>query len=77
LRCRFTCRRIAVALADLALPVALAAVIGREIVAGRNWRNLIVLAMLASLPLATVFHWEAARGDYAAQGYGLRSGLAR
>ena len=23
-----------------------------------------------------VFHWEAARGDYAAQGYGLRLGLA-
>ena len=67
---------LGVALADLALPVALAAVIGREIVAGKNWRNLIVLAMLGVLALGNaVFHWEAARGDYAAQGYGLRIGL--
>jgi uncharacterized protein involved in response to NO len=65
-----------VVLADLALPLALAAVIGREIVAGKNWRNLIVLAMLAVLTVGNgVFHWEAARGDYAAGGYGLRIGL--
>ncbi|WP_112311382.1 NnrS family protein [Pseudogemmobacter bohemicus] len=67
---------LGVALADLALPLALAAVIGREIVAGKNWRNLIVLAMLGVLTLGNaVFHWEAARGDYAAGGYGLRIGL--
>lgn len=67
---------LGVALADLALPLALAAVIGREIVAGKNWRNLIVLAMLGVLILGNaVFHWEAARGDYAAGGYGLRIGL--
>ena len=66
-----------VALADLALPLALAGVIGREIVAGKNWRNLIVLAMLAVMALGNaVFHWEAARGDYAAGGYGLRIGLS-
>lgn len=67
---------LVVALADLALPVALGAVIAREIVAGRNWRNLIVLGMLAALTLGNaIFHWEAARGDYAAQGIGLRLGL--
>jgi uncharacterized protein involved in response to NO len=67
---------VGVALADLALPVVLAAVIGREIVAGKNWRNLIVLAMLGVLALGNaVFHWEAARGEYAAGGYGLRIGL--
>ena len=67
---------LGVALADLALPLALAAVIGREIVTGKNWRNLIVLAMLGVLTLGNaVFHWEAARGDYAAGGYGLRIGL--
>jgi uncharacterized protein involved in response to NO len=67
---------LGVALADLALPVALAAVIGQEIVAVKNWRNLIVLAMLGVLALGNaVFHWEAARCDYAAQGYGLRIGL--
>lgn len=66
-----------VAVVDLAMPVALASVIAREIIAGGNWRNLIVLAMLAVFALANaLFHWEAAKGDYAAQGYGLRLGLA-
>lgn len=65
-----------VAVADLAFPVVLAAAIAREIVRGRNWRNLIVLAMLSVLILGNaVFHWEAARGAYAAQGTGLRLGL--
>jgi uncharacterized protein involved in response to NO len=68
---------LAVALMDLAMPVVLGAVILREIIAGKNWRNLIVLAMLAVFALGNaLFHWEAARGDYAAQGYGLRLGLA-
>ena len=67
---------LGVALADLAMPLVLAAVIGREIVAGKNWRNLIVLAMLGVLTLGNgLFHIEAARGDYAAQGYGLKVGL--
>lgn len=62
---------------DLAFPLILAAVIGREIVAGRNWRNLIVLAMLAVFAVGNgIYHWEAAQGRYAAQGYGLRLGLA-
>ena len=65
-----------VAAVDLAFPVMLATVIGREIVAGRNWRNLIVLGMLVVFALGNAqFHWEAARGEYAAQGYGLRLGL--
>src|SRR5690606_21640882 len=37
---------------DLAFPVTLAAVILREIVVGRNWRNLPVLAVLAIFTLA-------------------------
>ncbi|GGD31208.1 NnrS family protein [Sinisalibacter lacisalsi] len=66
-----------VALVDLAFPLALALTTGREIVLGRNWRNLIVLGMVAVFTLANaVFHWEAARLDYAAQGAGLRIGLA-
>jgi uncharacterized protein involved in response to NO len=65
-----------VAVVDLAFPVALAAAIGREIVAGRNWRNLIVLGMLAVFASGNLlFHWEAARGDYAAQGHGFRLAL--
>lgn len=66
-----------VAAADLAFPVLVAIAVGREIVAGKNWRNLIVLAMLAVFTLGNaLFHWEAARGDYAAQGMGIRLGLA-
>lgn len=68
---------LAVAVADLALPVVLGGVLAREIVAGRNWRNLLVLVMLAAFALGNaVFHWEAAHGVYPAQGHGLRLGVA-
>jgi uncharacterized protein involved in response to NO len=68
---------LAVAVLDLAFPLALAAAIAREIVAGKNWRNLIVLGMVAAFALANaLFHWEAVQGLYAAQGAGLRLGLA-
>ena len=66
-----------VAIVDLAFPVVLAAVIAREIVAGRNWHNLVMLGILAAFAAANaLFHVEAASGDYAARGYGLRLGLA-
>ncbi|MEM9579267.1 MAG: NnrS family protein [Pseudomonadota bacterium] len=65
------------ALVDLAFPVVLGALILREIVAGKNWRNLIVLALLTVFALANgLFHWEAMRGEFAAQGVGLRLGIA-
>ncbi|WP_322866212.1 NnrS family protein [Aquicoccus sp. G2-2] len=65
-----------VALADLSATVALGIVLAREIIAGKNWRNLIVVAMLAVFTLGNaIFHWEAAHDVYAAQGYGLRLGL--
>lgn len=65
-----------VAAADLAFPLIFALAIGREIVVGRNWRNLVVLAMLAVFALGNaLFHWEAAQGQSAAQGFGLRLGL--
>ncbi len=65
-----------VALIDLSAPTALAAMMAREIIAGKNWRNLIVLAMMGVLIVANVlFHIEAATGGYPAQGYGLRLGL--
>lgn len=66
-----------VALADLAFLLALGLFLGREIVTGRNWRNLPVLAILATFTLANaLFHAEAAAGANAADGYGLRLGLA-
>lgn len=65
------------AVVDLAFPILLGAMILREIVAGKNWRNLVVLVLLGVFTLANLlFHIEAARGVYAAQGYGLRLGLA-
>lgn len=64
------------ALADLSFLAVFALAIGREIVQGRNWRNLIVLAMLSVLLVGNaLFHYEAARGENAAGGYGLRIGL--
>lgn len=65
-----------VAAVDLAFMIVFALAIAREIIAGRNWRNLIVLAMLAVFAMGNaLFHWEAMRGDYAARGMGLRLGL--
>ncbi|MEQ8898208.1 MAG: NnrS family protein [Roseovarius sp.] len=62
---------------DLAFPLVLGGLILREIVAGKNWRNLIVLGLLAVFTLANgFFHVEALTGAYAAQGIGLRLGLA-
>ena len=67
---------VLVAALDLAFPVVLGLAIAREIVAGKNWRNLIVLGMLAVFALGNaVFHYEASMGGFPAQGYGLRLGL--
>ena len=66
-----------VALADLALPLALAGFLAREIVAGRNWRKLPVSGLLTLWTLANaLYHLEAARDGYPAGGLGLRIGLA-
>ena len=65
------------AILDLLFPVVLATVIGREILAGKNWRNLPVLALLVLLIVANaLFHASAAQGDNAAGGFGFRTGLA-
>ena len=67
---------LAVPLADLAFPLALLAAMGREVVAGRNWRNLVVLGMLGLFTLGNAaFHLDAMRGGAPAQGVGLRLGL--
>lgn len=66
-----------VTLIDLSMTVVLALACLREIIAGKNWRNLIVLVLLSLLIAANlIFHWEAWRGDYAAQGYGMRLGIS-
>lgn len=66
-----------VAVVDLSLAVMLALAMTREIVAGRNWRNLMIVGLLGAFIVANgLFHWEAARGNAAASGVGLRLGLA-
>lgn len=68
---------LAVALADLAFPLMLLAAMAREIVTGKNWRNLKVLVILGVFIAGNaLFHWEAAQDTFAAGGYGLRIGLS-
>ena len=65
-----------VAAVDLSFLAVMAALILREIVAGQNWRNLVVIGMLlAFLCGNALFHYEANGGEYAAQGVGLRAGI--
>ncbi|MDQ7262922.1 NnrS family protein [Paracoccus sp. PS-1] len=66
-----------VMLADLALGLALLAFLAREVLRGRNWRNLPVLALLGLFTAGNaLFHIEAARGGAAFEGLGMRLGLA-
>lgn len=61
---------------DLAFLLTLSAVLAREIVAGRNWKNLIVLVLVLALALGNaLFHIDAAQGGYPAGGMGLRIGV--
>ena len=62
--------------ADLAFPVALAGVIAREIVAGRNWRNLPMVAPVTVLAIADLLMQLEAAGIGAPPGLGCRLGLA-
>ena len=68
---------MAVALVDLAFPTMLLLFLAREIVVGRNWKNVIVLVLYSVYLIANaLFHWDAANGGYAAGGIGFRLGLA-
>jgi uncharacterized protein involved in response to NO len=68
---------LAVAVVDLAFPVALALAIGREIVAGRNWRNLKVLGLLRAADRGQcALSLGRGAGGYAAGDWGARLGLA-
>lgn len=66
---------VAVALIDQAFLLAVSAMIAREIVAGRNWRNLKVLIPVTLLWLANLlFHAEA--GGQGSADHGRRLGIA-
>lgn len=66
----------AVALIDLSCPAALAFYLLREIVVGRNWRNLIVLALLLAFLTGNALFHLAATGSVASSELGLRLGVA-
>jgi uncharacterized protein involved in response to NO len=66
---------IAAAAIDVSFLLTLAIVAAREIIAGRNWRNLRVLIVLGVLIAGNVvFHAEVLQ--YGAAGYGIRIGIA-
>ncbi|HIP24333.1 MAG TPA: short-chain dehydrogenase [Rhodobacteraceae bacterium] len=63
-------------LIDLSFIAVLALIIAREIVAGKNWRNLKVLIILALIGGANgLFHYEAIMSA-GFDGYGIRAGVA-
>ena len=66
--------RIAAAAIDCAFLMVFAAVVAREVIAGRNWRNLKVIAIVLALALANVaFHVEDATSGFAE--YATRAAL--
>jgi uncharacterized protein involved in response to NO len=66
-----------VGLIDLAAPALLWLAIAREVIAGKNWKNLKTLGLLGLFVAANaLFHVEAASGLAAASGQGARLGLA-
>jgi uncharacterized protein involved in response to NO len=62
--------------ADLLFPAGLAAIVGREIIAGRNWRNLPMLAPLVVLFAANLLMHLESLGVRTPAGLGWRLGLA-
>jgi uncharacterized protein involved in response to NO len=61
--------------ADLLFPVLLAAAAAREIIAGRNWRNLVVLGPVSLLGVANLLMHLEANGAAIPPGLGWRLGL--
>ena len=68
---------LVVALCDLSFQTVLALALLREIVAGKNWRNLKVVGLLGLfIAMNALFHWQAAQGENAADGIATRGGIA-
>ena len=62
--------------ADLSFPVALVGVVAREIVVGRNWRNLAMVAPVSVLGIANLLMHLEADSIAVPSGLGWRLGLA-
>lgn len=68
---------LAVMVVDLAMMVALLGFVLREVIGGRNWRNMPVALLIAAHAVGNLlFHVEAARLGTAYEGVGMRLGLA-
>jgi uncharacterized protein involved in response to NO len=67
---------VAAIAADLAFPAVLVAVIAREIIAGRNWRNLPMVVPVSVLAVADLLMHLEAVGVAVPAGLGWRLGLA-
>ncbi len=67
---------LVVALVDLSCLVGIGGYVLREIVCGKNWRNLAMVAMIGVFIAGNaLFHREASGEAHAASGYGFRIGL--
>ena len=62
--------------ADLLFPVLLVAIVAREIVAGRNWRNLPLIAPMAVLGIANLLMHLEGDGITVSSELGTRLGLS-
>ena len=61
---------------DISFALVLGSIILREIIAARNWRNLIILGLLALFTLANLlFYLETVHDHIAAQNYAIRLGV--
>ena len=60
---------------DLAFPFALCGVVAREIVAGRNWRNMIMPVPIAVLGVADLLMYLELAGSFVPAGLGWRLAL--
>ena len=60
---------------DSAFLILLGLVIGREIVAGKNWRNLKIVLIVAALAILNVFYHVEAQTSIAYEGYSIRLGV--
>ncbi|TIN07135.1 MAG: NnrS family protein [Mesorhizobium sp.] len=72
--CAFVAEPVVAAAADLAFPSVLAFVIWREVVAGRNWKNAPVAAMISLFGVANALH-HAENLGLARDALGLRLAL--
>ena len=67
---------LAAAVLDLAFPIAFCAVVLREVLAGRNWRNLPIVGILAVLAASNLLTHLEPIGLASTGGLGLRLGIA-